>query len=243
MLLNLAPDHLDRHGSFEAYRAAKLLLFARQADRRPSPSLPVGLGGRGTRGGCAAPRALRRARRRGRRAATGRPVLARRAAHAGRSSASAAPHNVENAMAAAAVTLARGVDPEAVRAGLRTSPASRTASRRSPTLAGVLYVDDSKATNVASAVVGLGSFDGGVHAILGGRGEGRGLRPAGRRRRGALPRRVPHRRGAPDRSAMRSRGRGVPLRDCDTLDRAVAGARAAAAAGRGRPALAGLCVL
>ena len=41
----------------------------------------------------------------------------------------------------------------------------------------MLYVDDSKATNVASAVVGIRSFAGGVHAILGGRGKGEDYAP------------------------------------------------------------------
>ena len=110
-------------------------------------------------------------------------------------------------MAAAAVTLARGVEPAAVRAALAGSPASRTGSRRSRRIDGVLYVDDSKATNVASAVVGIRSFDGGVHAILGGRGKQRGLRAAGRRGRRALAGRVPDRRGGGRGSPPRSRRR------------------------------------
>ena len=57
------------------------------------------------------------------------------------------------------------------------SRASRTGSRRSRRIDGVLYVDDSKATNVASAVVGIRSFPGGVHAILGGRGKGEDYAP------------------------------------------------------------------
>ena len=55
--------------------------------------------------------------------------------------------------------------------GWAPSRASRTGWRRSRDVGGVLYVDDSKATNVASAVVGIRSFEGGVHAILGGRGK------------------------------------------------------------------------
>ena len=63
-------------------------------------------------------------------------------------------------MAAAAVCLARGVDPDAVRAGLRDvprrAPPARGGRRGSD---GVLYVNDSKATNVASTLVALRSFD------------------------------------------------------------------------------------
>ena len=47
-------------------------------------------------------------------------------------------------------------------------PACPTAWRPSPRIGGVRFVNDSKATNVASAVVGIDAFEGGVHAILGG---------------------------------------------------------------------------
>ena len=51
MLLNLAPDHLDRHGTFEAYRAAKLRVFAHQGNDDVAVA-PVGLGVEDL-GGCA----------------------------------------------------------------------------------------------------------------------------------------------------------------------------------------------
>ena len=58
-------------------------------------------------------------------------------------------------MAAAAVCLARGVDADAVRAGAaRPSPASPHRLEEVGERDGVLYVNDSKATNVASALVG-----------------------------------------------------------------------------------------
>ena len=151
-------------------------------------------------------------------------------------------HNLENAMAAAAVTLARGI-PAGRRAdrAAKRSPASRTGSRRSARVGGVLYVDDSKATNVASAVVGLRSFPGGVHAILGGRGKGEDYAPlaaalAERARAAYLIGEEAPRLAAALAGA-------APLHACGTLDRAVAAARAAARARRGRPALAGLRVV
>ena len=65
------------------------------------------------------------------------------------------PHNRENAMAAAAVCLARGVDARGGARGARdVRRRRRTGSRRSATVGGVTYVNDSKATNVASAEVG-----------------------------------------------------------------------------------------
>ena len=72
-------------------------------------------------------------------------------------------HNRLNAMAAAAVTLARGVEPDAVaRRPARPSPASRTGSSSVATVDGVAYVNDSKATNIDAAVTGLASFAGGA---------------------------------------------------------------------------------
>ena len=61
-------------------------------------------------------------------------------------------------MAAAAVCLARGIDPDAVRAGLRTFAGVAHRLEEVARRDGVLYVNDSKATNVASALVALDAF-------------------------------------------------------------------------------------
>src|SRR5205085_11722323 len=78
---------------------------------------------------------------------------------------------------AAAVALARGVDPDAVRAGLRSFRG--VAHRLEPIaeLDGVAYVNDSKATNVDSTLVALRSFAGGVHLIAGGRTKAQDFSP------------------------------------------------------------------
>ncbi|MGN6815278.1 MAG: glutamate ligase domain-containing protein, partial [Solirubrobacterales bacterium] len=76
--------------------------------------------------------------------------------------------NVANAMAAAAAALAMGLDREAVREGLRSFAGVPHRLELVAEIGGVRFVNDSKATNVASATVGIGAFDGGVHAILGG---------------------------------------------------------------------------
>ena len=91
-------------------------------------------------------------------------------------------------MAAAAVALARGID-AATRCGRAwpRSPASRTGSRRSPRSTASLYVNDSKATNVASAIVGIEAFAGGVHLILGGSGKGGDYAPLAARSPSAPP--------------------------------------------------------
>ncbi|HWM09697.1 MAG TPA: cyanophycin synthetase, partial [Solirubrobacteraceae bacterium] len=139
-------------------------------------------------------------------------------------------HNRENAMAAAAVCLARGVPVAAIRSGLATFGGVPHRLEEVADDHGVLYVNDSKATNVASAVVGIESFPGGVHAILGGRGKRGDYAPlaaaiATRARAVYLIGEA-----APDmRAALASTG--VPLHDCGDLPSAVAAARAAARPG------------
>ena len=143
-------------------------------------------------------------------------------------------HNVENAMAAAAAALASGLPAGRGRRGpaqLRGRPPPARAGRE---VGGVLYVNDSKATNVASALAGIRAFEGGVHLILGGPAEGGELRAAGRAGRRALRRRLPDRRGgrAPRRAelapAARRRGRDPGP---GTLERAVESAAAEAKPG------------
>ena len=223
VLLNLAPDHLDRHGTFEAYREAKLEIFARQPEEAVAVA-PAGLdledmGGRARRvrfgpGGDVF-------EREGRLWRGDEPLLA--VGDIGLRGA----HNRENAMAAAAVTLTRGIDPGAVCAGLRGFGGLAHRLEEVATARGVLYVNDSKATNVASALVGIDSFPGGVHVILGGRGKGEGFAElvpavAGRCRAAYLIGET-----AAELAAALAPA-GVPLHDCGDLEHAVeAAARAA----------------
>ena len=175
VLLNVTEDHLDRHGTLDAYREAKLRIFANQANEAVAVA-PQGLGVEDL-GGCA------------RRVCFGDQPGAELADRAGWLWWDEQPliavdairlrglHNRHNAMAAAAVTLARGVDPAAVRAGLETFPGVEHRLEEVANRDGVLYVNDSKATNVDAAITGIRSFDGGVHVILGGRHKGGDLAP------------------------------------------------------------------
>jgi UDP-N-acetylmuramoylalanine--D-glutamate ligase len=86
-------------------------------------------------------------------------------------------HNVENAMAAAAAALASGIPRDAVAAGLRSFEGVPHRLERVGERGGVLYVNDSKATNVASALAGIRSFAGGLHLILGGSIKGEDFGP------------------------------------------------------------------
>jgi UDP-N-acetylmuramoylalanine--D-glutamate ligase len=175
VLLNLAPDHLDRHGTFEAYTRAKLRVFAHQGNDDVAVA-PVGLGVEDL-GGCA------------RRVCFGDGPQAELSDRAGHLWWADEPllavdelplrglHNRRNAMAAAAICLARGIEPDAVRAGLRTFAGVEHRLEDVATIDGVLYVNDSKATNVDSTLVALASFDVPVHLILGGQGKGQDFEP------------------------------------------------------------------
>jgi len=228
VLLNIAPDHLDRHGDMAAYTAAKLEIFAHQG---PGDVAVLPAGARVEIGGEAErvtfgtePDADMRFE-----AGTvfwrGEPLVARERIRL------RGPHNLDNAMAAAAVAIARGLPPEGVREGLASFAGVPHRLEEVATVAGVLYVNDSKATNVASALVALRSFEpGSVHVILGGRGKGEDYAPL----RGELKRRA---RAAyligEERPAIASAlaGAGVELVDCVTLERALEAARAAAVDG------------
>jgi len=211
VLLNITPDHLDRHGSLDAYREAKLNAFARQPtgavavapadlgialpggarrvtfdDREPLPDAEIGLPG---------------------------------------------PHNRRNAMAVAAVCLARGIDPDAVRAALRSFRGVAHRLESIATVDGVEYVNDSKATNVDSTLVALRALDARrVHLILGGRTKAQDFAP--------LAPLVAERcasvhligEGAGEIAAALADA-GVPLHEDGDLQRAVHAARAAAASG------------
>jgi UDP-N-acetylmuramoylalanine--D-glutamate ligase len=241
VLLNLAEDHLDRHGTFAAYRAAKLAIFAHQPPGTIAV-IPTDLAAGGDAGGVAGLAAGGDAGGHASRVTFGGPgadLAHRDGSLCWRGELLLATaeirlrgaHNRENAMAAAAVCLARGVDPAAVRAGLATFAGVRHRLEDVGTVGGVLYVNDSKATNVASAEVGVRSFDDApVHLICGGSDKGADYAPlaAAIAGRAAAVYLIGETAGAL-RAALAPAG--VPLRDCGDLERAVAAARAAARPG------------
>jgi len=170
LLLNVSEDHLDRHGSFESYLAAKLRVFENQEEDdlavlradfagQPGRARTVRFGGSDTD----------LAERDGELWWQGVRMM-----HASEVRLRG-PHNLENAMAAAAATLSRGVPEESVCEALRRFSGVPHRLEEVAERDGVLYVNDSKATNVASALVGIRAFEGGVHLIAGGSLKGGGF--------------------------------------------------------------------
>jgi UDP-N-acetylmuramoylalanine--D-glutamate ligase len=227
VLLNLEPDHLDRHGTFADYVAAKLKIFANQGNYDVAVA-PVDLDVEDL-GGCA---------RRVPFGAAG-AELSDRAGYlwwddeplvdVSEISLPGA-HNRSNAMAAAAACLARGVERDAVAAGLRTFPGVAHRLELITTRDGVAFVNDSKATNVASTLVALQSYPGGIHLIAGGRGKNQDFSPlapvvADRCRAVYL---IGEAAGELERVLAPT---GIPIHQVGDLDRAVTAAAAAATSG------------
>jgi UDP-N-acetylmuramoylalanine--D-glutamate ligase len=209
LLLNLEEDHLDRHGTFDAYREAKLRLFANQRPEHVAvapPGLDVPGAARRVVFGDPAelPLPVEEVRLRGR-------------------------HNLENAMGASAAALASGVPADAVAHALRTFAGVPHRLEEVGTVDGVLYVNDSKATNVASAVRGIEAFEGGVHAILGGSLKGGGFE--GLREAVASRCRACYLIGQAAERLERDLADAAPLRRCGDLESAVDAASSAASPG------------
>jgi UDP-N-acetylmuramoylalanine--D-glutamate ligase len=178
-LLNLAPDHLDWHRSFESYRDAKRRIYLRQG----ADDVHVG-----NRDDPHAAAVSRDAPCRLIWFTLGRPgddevgyengeLVARIGGrHAlGEPSPGSVSHRAD-AAAAAAAALAFGIDPEAVRAGIETFQPLPHRGTVVAEVEGVRFVDDSKASNPHAALAALDGFEGAV-LVAGGRSKGIDLSP------------------------------------------------------------------
>ena len=155
VLLNLEPDHLDRHQTFDAYRDAKLRVFENQGPEDVAV-VPRGFG--------AVPgRALRTEFDRS------DPLPAEPGIPGW--------HNRENAAAATTAARAVGIDDGAIARALRTFAGVRHRLELVSERGGVRFVNDSKATNVAAARTGIAAFDAPLRVILGGSRKGESFAP------------------------------------------------------------------
>jgi UDP-N-acetylmuramoylalanine--D-glutamate ligase len=227
LLLNVTPDHLDRYRTFDAYQRSKEGIFANQTvediavlNRRDgictklAPSLAArvrwfdsrsgGFEGAGVEEGWMVLRVGDRERR----------VL--KATDLGLRG----EHNLENALAACVAAAELGVGEEAMAQGLRTFPGVEHRLEAAGSVGQVVFINDSKATNVDAQEKALASFDEAVVLIAGGRDKG-----------ADFTRLLPLIRKSVKASVLIGEAAGkiraawegsVPLRDASSLDEAVA---------------------
>ena len=242
VILNITPDHLDRHGTFEKYVAAKEKIFARQT---PADALVLNADDHTTQM-CAA-HAL----------ATAKPNIywfsATRVVRQGafvrdgvvcwieREGGAAEPilpiaqiplkgqHNVENVLAAVAAARLTTIPAESIRKTVASFHAVEHRLEFVAQIAGVDFYNDSKATNVDATLKAVASFPGGIHLILGGKDKDSDytqLAPLLRERVRAV-----YTIGSAAEKIQRELAGVVKIEFATTLDRAVASAAAAAQPG------------
>ncbi len=178
VVLNITPDHLDRHGSFENYAAAKGRITARQTR---DDFLVLNGEDKATQMVAAGTKAKiywfspRRQIKQGVfvhgesilftpvEGAQPEPVMP--VAEIPLRGA----HNVENVLAAVCAARLAGIATESIRESVRSFVAVEHRLEFVAEVRGVAYYNDSKATNVDAAVKALEAFGGGIHLILGGK--------------------------------------------------------------------------
>lgn len=231
-LLNIAPDHLDRHGDLAAYERAKLRLFQCQ-EAGDLALVPRGIDppgharvrylDEGTQGMDATAWTAGGLHLAGCGFVIGWddvPIRGR--------------HNRQNAMAAAALARHAGLSAADIAAGLASFPGVPHRLEVVGEIGGVRFLNDSKATNPEATMAALDAYPGGVHLILGGRGKGTPFGPLAAAARAGVVRAYLLGEAAPQiASALGEEG--VPHEECGTLEVAVA--RAAATAGEGEVVL------
>ena len=236
-ILNITPDHIDRHGTFERYVDAKARIFANQLSTdcvvlNADDPVTAGLGGR----------------------ARGRVIWFSRlttlthgvfiydgwiVAKLNGSTERICPvteitlrgqHNVENVLAATACALWTGMSPSLIRRGIAAFRGVAHRIERVHDDRGVVYYNDSKGTNVDSTIKALESFGEPVILIAGGKGKGQDFGPLAEAARGRVRRAILI---GQDRDRIRAALdlAGIPAEDAEAMDDAVRRARDAARVG------------
>ena len=183
VLLNLTPDHLDRHASFEDYARAKTRIFENQIESdaavvnaddlavtQHAPSRPqIFWFSRGRR--VASGASLRGEQIIFRREGEDTTLLDR--ADIGLRG----EHNLENVLAAASAAFLAGAMPAEIAAGVHSFPGVEHRLEFVAEISGVSFFNDSKATNIDATRKALQAFSGGLFVILGGKDKGSDFAP------------------------------------------------------------------
>lgn len=236
VLMNFSADHLDRHGTLEAYGSAKARIFAHQT---PADWAVVNADDEGAvdlaRGGQAARFDFSR------RGVIDEGVVVDAGAVVKRTKAGSetlmplssirliGPHLVDDVLAAAAVGSLVGVPADAMRRAIEEFHGLEHALELVGEVGGVRFVNDSKATNIEAARRALESFEKDVVAIIGGRFKGGSLRdlrePVAARATGVVA------IGEAKEMVRAALGDQVPVHDAGSMRDAVRSAFAAARPG------------
>ncbi|MBI4635809.1 MAG: UDP-N-acetylmuramoyl-L-alanine--D-glutamate ligase [Candidatus Rokubacteria bacterium] len=237
VVLNVTPDHLDRHGTFTAYVDAKARILANQTG---ADCAVLNADDEATR--ALAPRARAHVVWFSRRRALDHGVFVHDGWIAARLNGHGeellpvaeiplrGQHNVENVLAAAASALWTGLAPDAIRRAVGRFRGVAHRIEFVHALAGVQYYNDSKGTNVASTIKALESFTERVVLIAGGKGKGQDFGPLAEACRGRVGLAILIGEDAPALAAALA-ARAIPNERARSLDAALTAARAAAAPG------------
>lgn len=235
VILNVTPDHLDRHGTFENYALAKERIFARQT---AEDSLV--LNADNARAAAAAERStapvywfsLEHPVEKGAWVEGGQLVFRESADGQVETIMPLAniplkgEHNVENVLAAICVARLAGVAAEQVRKGVEGFKAVEHRLEFVATVNGVDFYNDSKATNVDATAKAVAAFSTGIHLILGGKDKNSDYTQLSDLLRRNV--RAVYTIGSAA-SKIESQLRGVvTMQSCETLDKAVSAAATAA---------------
>jgi UDP-N-acetylmuramoylalanine--D-glutamate ligase len=187
-ILNITPDHLDRHHTFQAYVDAKSRIFENQRADRAGENQQAGdfAALNADDPTCVALKDRikapllwfsRKQRVESGAFLNGDQIIFRQnnqeQAVLGRSDIQLkGEHNLENVLAAVCMTMVAGCTPQQVRQGVSEFRAVEHRLELVATINGVTFYNDSKATNVDATVKALESFPGNIHIILGGKDKG-----------------------------------------------------------------------
>jgi UDP-N-acetylmuramoylalanine--D-glutamate ligase len=179
VVLNVTPDHLDRHRTFENYLAAKTRIFENQtsgdfavlnADNAPCVAMTSSTKGRVycfsrlkevDRGAFVRGDQILWRNESGKRMIMPIGEIQLKGAH-----------NVENVLAAVCVGMLARIEPAQIRRAVAAFAAVEHRLEFVATVRGVDYYNDSKATNVDATIKAVESFPGRIHLILGGKDKG-----------------------------------------------------------------------